>query len=264
MNGVGAEAVLVARLRAAGCVFAEDEAALLLAEHADDDELETLVARRCAGEPLETVLGWAQFAGLRVHVAPGVFVPRTRTELLVELADELLADCLGRPVVVDLCCGTGAVGAALARRHPTAVVHAVDVDPVAVACARRNLTPTHVHAGDLLAALPAALRGGLDLVVANAPYVPTAAIASMPPEAREHEARVALDGGADGLSVHRRIAAQVGPWLATGSGRRRDEPAAGCCDRESARGAGAGDAGASRRRAGRHRGRRSTPPAARA
>ncbi|CAM5778320.1 putative protein N(5)-glutamine methyltransferase [Cellulomonas persica] len=230
MTGLPPDAGLVARLRAAGCVFAEDEAALLLGQDVDADALEALVVRRCAGEPLETVLGWAQFAGLRVHVAPGVFVPRTRTELLVDLVDALLdggggsagadgatvADDAQRPVVVDLCCGTGAVGAAVAARHPSAVVHATDVDPAAVACARRNLPPDRVHAGDLFAALPGALRGRVDVLVANAPYVPTDAIATMPPEAREHEARVALDGGADGLAVHRRIVAHVRPWLAAG------------------------------------------------
>lgn len=207
---------LVARLRAAGCVFAEDEAALLLAEDVDAASLELMVARRCAGEPLETVLGWALFAGLRVHVAPGVFVPRTRTELLVDLVDGLLAGAGGQPVVVDLCCGTGAVGAAVAARHPDAAVHGADLDPAAVACARRNLPPDRVHAGDLLSALPTDLRGRVDVVVANAPYVPSDAIATMPPEAREHEARVALDGGADGLDLHRRIARQVRPWLAAG------------------------------------------------
>ncbi|MCR6703356.1 MAG: putative protein N(5)-glutamine methyltransferase [Cellulomonas sp.] len=208
---------LAARLRAAGCVFAEDEAALLLAEDGDDAALDAMVARRCAGEPLETVLGWARFAGLRVHVEPGVFVPRTRTELLVDLVDELLADGPDDALVVDLCCGTGAVGAAVAARHPAAQVHAADVDPAAVACARHNLRPPdRVHAGDLLSALPASLRGRVDVVVANAPYVPTAAIATMPPEARDHEARVALDGGEDGLAVHRRIAEQVRPWLKVG------------------------------------------------
>lgn len=216
MSDASVEGALVARLRAAGCVFAEDEAALLLAEPVSAHELETMIRRRCAGEPLETVLGWAQFAGLRVRVARGVFVPRTRTELLVELADELLADRPTSAVVVDLCCGSGALGAAVARRHPSAVVHAADVDPDAVGCARLNLPADRVHAGDLFEALPAGLLGRVDVVVANAPYVPTPAIASMPPEAREHEARVALDGGADGLTVQRRIAAGVRPWLARG------------------------------------------------
>jgi release factor glutamine methyltransferase len=119
-------------------------------------------------------------------------------------------------VAVDLCCGSGAVAAVLTDALPAAEVHAADVDAAAVACARRNLAPAAVHQGDLFAALPDALRGRIDLLVANAPYVPTAAIALMPAEARDHEARIALDGGADGLDLHRRIAARAPGWLAPG------------------------------------------------
>jgi release factor glutamine methyltransferase len=200
---------LVARLRTAGCVFAEDEAALLLAA---DGDLEALVERRVAGEPLEQVLGWAEFCGLHVVVEPGVFVPRQRTRLLVR---EGVALAGPGSVVLDLCCGTGAVGAAIAAAVPGVELHAADVDPAAVRCARRNV-PGPVYAGDLYDALPGALRGRVDLLVANAPYVPTGAIALMPPEARDHEARAALDGGADGLDVQRRVAAGAPSWLAPG------------------------------------------------
>ncbi|AEI12293.1 putative protein N(5)-glutamine methyltransferase [Cellulomonas gilvus] len=222
VDACGSHEALAARLRATGSVFAEDEATLLL-QHAaaapcSPDELETLVARRCAGEPLELVVGWASFGGVRVTVAPGVFVPRQRTTLLVGLAEGVLRDEPrgAAPVVVDLCCGTGAVGAALLARLPGLDLHAADLDPDAVACARRNLPADRVHQGDLLEALPTALRGRVDVVVANAPYVPTDAIGTMPPEAREHEHHVALDGGDDGLAVHRRIAQTVRPWLAAG------------------------------------------------
>ncbi|WP_459171118.1 class I SAM-dependent methyltransferase, partial [Streptomyces scabiei] len=102
---------VVTALRAAGCVFAEDEAELLLATARTADEAAAMVDRRVAGLPLELVLGWAEFAGLRITVEPGVFVPRRRTEFLVERA---LAAVPGASVVVDLCCGSGAVGAALA------------------------------------------------------------------------------------------------------------------------------------------------------
>lgn len=223
------EEAVVARLRAAGCVFAEDEARLLL-ETAAGPELESLVARRTAGEPLEQVLGWAAFDGLRLVVEPGVFVPRRRTELLVRLADAALAararavpadasaasgtDRGPAPVVVELCCGVGAVAAALLRRRPRLEVVAADLDPVAVRCARRNLGDrATVVGGDLFAELPTHLRGRVDVLVANAPYVPTAAIATMPPEARLHESLLALDGGDDGLDLHRRIAAGAGKWL---------------------------------------------------
>jgi len=201
---------VIARLRAAGCVFAEDEAALLLAAGGD---LEALVGRRVAGEPLEQVLGWAEFAGRRIAVAPTVFVPRRRTELLVRLARERAPRAT---LIVELCCGSAAVAAVLAAERPEAQVHAADVDPAAVACARRNLDPARVHEGDLYAALPDALRGRVELLAVNAPYVPTDEIALMPAEAREHEARVALDGGADGLDLHRRVAAGAPEWLAPG------------------------------------------------
>lgn len=210
---------IVARLRAAGCVFAEDEARLLTEAAGSPGELEALLERRIAGEPLEPLLGWAEFCGMRIHVDPGVFVPRRRTELLALRAAALAADAVsaaGGATVVDLCCGAGAIGAVVAARVPSAEVFAADIDPAAVRCARRNLDPAHVFEGDLFAALPAELRGCVDVLPVNAPYVPTDAIALMPPEARDHEPPVALDGGADGLAVHRRIAAEAAEWLAPG------------------------------------------------
>ena len=204
---------VVAALRAAGCVFAEDEAALLMAATDDAAELDALVARRVAGEPLEHLLGWAEFCGLRIAVAPGVFVPRRRTEAL---AEEAVLRTRPGAVVVDLCCGSGAVGAAVAAAVAGIELHAADVDPAAVACARRNLPAAAVHQGDLFAALPPGLRGRVDVLVANAPYVPTSAIGLMPPEARDHEPAVALDGGDDGLAVLRRIVTGAPAWLAPG------------------------------------------------
>lgn len=203
---------LVARLRAAGCVFAADEAALLR-EAASGDALDALVARRVAGEPLEPLLGWAEFAGLRVAVAPGVFVPRVRSETLVDASLDGLPD---DAVVVELCCGVGAIAAAIRSRRPDADVWAADIDPDAVAVARENLGPERVREGDLYDALPGELRGGVDLIVANAPYVPTDEIAFMPAEARDHEHRVALDGGVDGHAVQARVAAGCRDWLAPG------------------------------------------------
>jgi release factor glutamine methyltransferase len=222
------DADLVARLRDAGCVFAEDEAELLteaVAGHSSTDaaadELERLVARRVAGEPLEQVLGWAEFAGLRIAVEPTVFVPRRRTELLAAEAARLArgASTGGHvPVVVDLCCGAGAIGAAIADAAGPIELVASDLDPAAVRAARRNLDPigARVTEGDLFEALPADLRGRVDVLAVNAPYVPTDEIAMMPPEARDHEAFLALDGGADGLDVHRRVAAEAGDWLSPG------------------------------------------------
>ncbi|WP_245784602.1 putative protein N(5)-glutamine methyltransferase [Geodermatophilus amargosae] len=213
---------LVARLRAAGCVFAEDEARLLTTAATTPAELEELAGRRVAGEPLEHLLGAVEFRGLRIAVGPGVFVPRQRTATLVARAAEearALREETGRaPVAVDLCCGCGAVGLALATAVDLAELHAADVDPAALPYARRNLAPVggRVHGGDLFDALPTDLRGRVDVLVVNAPYVPTGALSLLPPEARLHEPRVALDGGGDGLDVHRRVAAGAPAWLAPG------------------------------------------------
>jgi release factor glutamine methyltransferase len=215
-------------------VFAEEEARLLLDEASSPAQLMTWTARRMSGEPLEHIVGWASFAGLRVAVDAGVFVPRRRSELLVEVAAREPAT-----VVVDLCCGSGALGAALADRWPGAEVWAADSDPAAVACARRNLPPERVRGGDLYAALPAELLGRVDLLVVNAPYVPHDRIATMPREARDHEHRVALDGGPDGLDVQRRVVADAKTWLRPG-GRLLVETGRAQADRTAALFASAG------------------------
>jgi release factor glutamine methyltransferase len=220
---------IVTRLRAAGCVFAEDEARLLTSAARNPADLAAMVDRRVAGLPLEHVIGWAEFCELRIAVDPGVFVPRRRTEFLVRQATDLglraarpaSADRTPpRPVVVDLCCGSGALGVALAAALGPVELHAADLDPVAVRCARRNVGAAggQVYEGDLYEPLPASLRGRVDILLANVPYVPTGEIGLLPAEAREYEARVALDGGADGLDVLRRVAADAPLWLAPGGG----------------------------------------------
>lgn len=248
---------LITRLRAAGCVYAEDEAELLVAAPLTSAELAVALERRVAGFPLEHILGWAEFCGLRIAVEPGVFVPRRRTEFLVREAAALLrtrcpvpvpaipaglavpdapalavapalpvveagvdrssgssptrpaalrslaASPAGPPegrsaarmadgsatsgttagaVVVDLCCGSGAVGTALATFATGIELHASDVDPAAVRCAHRNIDPAggSVYEGDLYSPLPARLRGNIDILAVNAPYVPTGSISSMP------------------------------------------------------------------------------------
>ncbi len=215
---------IAATLRAAGCVFAEEEAHILVREARTSLHLTEMMEQRVAGLPLEHVLGWAEFCGLRLPVDPGVFVPRRRTQLLVEQAAAIAHDSRRgdgepsavRPVVVlDMCCGSGAVGVALSAALGSAELYAVDVDPVAVRCARRNVEAVggQVFEGDLYAPLPASLRGRVDFLVANAPYVPTDSIPLMPPEARLHEPRVALDGGDDGLDVQRKVIAAAAQWL---------------------------------------------------
>jgi release factor glutamine methyltransferase len=225
-----------------------------------------MVSRRVAGVPLEHVVGWAEFADLRVWVNPGVFVPRRRTEFLlahaVDLLDAFLLEhavaslprrdsspdrsrvaisagkprpatphqhddsdperVLPWPVVLDLCCGSGAIGLALVaacrrRRQGRIELHAADLDPAAVRCARRNVGSLgHTYEGDLYDPLPAALRGRVDILVANAPYVPTDALGLLPSEARLHEPRIALNGGADGMDVLRRVADEARSWLSPG------------------------------------------------
>jgi release factor glutamine methyltransferase len=228
---------IAARLRAAGSVFAEEEASILASAATDRADLASMVERRIAGEPVEAIVGWVSFCGLRIVVVPGVFVPRRRTELLrreavaiVRYENAPIRPLEGRfrgglsgqaPVVVELCCGSGAVGAAILAGVGTSAdeleVHVADVDPAATACARQNIGGRgQIHTGDLYDALPADLRGRIDVLVANAPYVPTGEIAMMPPEARDHEPRAALDGGADGLDVQRRIIERAREWLAPG------------------------------------------------
>jgi release factor glutamine methyltransferase len=241
---IAIEAV-AARLRGAGCVFAEDEAELLIEAASADGgptdgrptdggpaggrpadgrlvaasaaRLEELVARRCGGEPLEQVVGWAAFCGVRIEVGPGVFVPRRRSEFLVETA---LATGPDAAVVLDLCCGVAPFATALAVRLPAAEIHAADIDPTQTVYARRNLAPfggrARVYEGDLYSPLPGRLRRTVDLLVVNAPYVPTSAIATLPAEARAYEPITSLDGGSDGLDLHRRIAAGAPEWLAPG------------------------------------------------
>ena len=204
------------RLRAAGCVFAEDEAALLVAAAGRRPSSTAMVDRRVAGEPLEHVLGWAEFCGLRIAVDAGVFVPRRRTELLVDARPR--ARTAGRRSSSTCAADRRGRRRAGAPAVTGLELYAADIDPAAVRV--RPPQPRRPAAGATRAtsfdAAARALRGRVDLLVANAPYVPTDAIALMPPEARDHEPRVALDGGADGLDVQRRVAAAAPRWLAPG------------------------------------------------
>ncbi|MEU4194396.1 putative protein N(5)-glutamine methyltransferase [Kribbella sp. NPDC026611] len=205
---------VIERLRASGCVFAEDEAALIAETARDADELAAMVDQRVSGSPLEYVVGWASFCGLRIAVDPGVFIPRRRTEFLVAEALKVTAV---DAVVVDLCCGAGALGAAVASERQVSL-YAADIEPAAVRCARRNLAAFggNVYQGDLFAALPVRLRGRIDVLLSNVPYVPTDEIRLLPPEARLYEPHVTLDGGPDGLATLRRVAAEAPDWLTPG------------------------------------------------
>jgi release factor glutamine methyltransferase len=187
---------------------------MLIGSARDDADLADMVARRATGVPIEHVVGWAEFCGVRVAVDPGVFVPRVRT---AALAAQAVAVAHPGNVVVDLCCGSGAIGLVVATRVPEVRLVASDIDAVAVECARRNLAQlkhASVVRGDLFDALPTDLVGRVDLLLSNVPYVPSPAIEYLPTEAREHEPRTALDGGDDGLDVVRRVATEAPRWLA--------------------------------------------------
>lgn len=208
------QSLLVHRLRQAGCVFAEDEAELLLASATSSAHLEDMLAQRLLGRPLEHVVGWAEFCGEHIQVSRGVFVPRHRSEFLVTRAHR---GTRHGSIVVDLCCGSGAIGAILLSLVPGLDLHLVDIDPAAVVCARTNLRDrAPVYLGDLFTPLPTRIRGRVDLVVASTPYVPMALMGLLPPEARLHEPQLALDGGEDGLDVVRQVIAGAANWLRPG------------------------------------------------
>jgi release factor glutamine methyltransferase len=205
-------------LATAGCVSPAAEVRWLMEEAADADELAAMVARRAAGEPLQYVIGWAPFGALRLRVGPGVFVPRPETEGLAERAAAHLRRAGEAAVAVDLCTGSGAIACFLAAEVPGARVIGTELDPGALVWARRNAGPLGVEvlAGDLDGPLPAELAGRVAVLTANVPYVPSGAIATLPRDVRDHEPRVSLDGGPDGLDVLRRVAALAPRWLAPG------------------------------------------------
>jgi release factor glutamine methyltransferase len=205
---------VVARLAAAGCIAAAEEATMVTEAAAGDPaRLEAMVRRREAGEPVEWIVGWAPFCGLRVGVAQGVYVPRAQTEVLARAAVAALP-AGGEVVAVDLATGSGAVALVLAAAG--AEVVATELDPVAAACARAN--GVKVFEGDLDEALPASYEGRVDVLTANVPYVPTAALGLLPRDVRDHEPVLALDGGADGLDLVRRVLALASRWLRPGTG----------------------------------------------
>lgn len=206
---------VVAVLRRSGSVFADAEAALLISEASIQHELDDMVNRRVDGVPIEYIVGWVEFCRQRIYIEDGVFVPRWRTEFLA--CQAIAVARRPSPVVVDLCCGSGAVGLAILSHVNGTELHAVDIDAAAVGCARRNIGHLGaVYQGDLYGPLPDGLKGRVDILVANAPYVPSHDIALMPREARLYEPLPALDGGADGLDVQRRIAADARLWLSRG------------------------------------------------
>ena len=226
---------VIDRLVAAGCVAADEEAEELVTAAPDDATLEAWLRRREKGEPLAWITGSLPFCGRALRVGPGVYVPRYQTEDLARRAVALLAAVTAAvaaagspgcaPRAVDLCTGAGAIAAHLRAEVPAAAVVGVDIDPRAVACARANGVPALV--GDL--DRPPLRPGVFDLVTAVAPYVPTGEIAFLPADVQRYEPRRALDGGADGLDLVRRVVRSAGAllrrpggWLVTEVGGDQD------------------------------------------
>jgi len=247
-----AQADAAVRLRAAGVPSPEVDARWLVEaatgrdpRRAPDDALDegsahdlaALVARRCAREPLQLVLGTAAFRDLELRCRPGVFVPRPETEILAGIVIDLVRDLLqdtrriaadrtGPVVVLEPCCGTGAVGLAVASVIADAEVSMADRSPAAVALAEENraaLTAAGklrcdvtVRTGSLMEAFDAALRGHVDVLVANPPYLPLSDLDTMEPEVAGHDPHDALFGGPDGHEIVDTLLAEALEWLAPG------------------------------------------------
>jgi len=219
-------AAAAARLAAAGVESAAQDARILLSfvsgvelvrlpllTELDDDHVrrfDQLIARRAARVPLQHLTGWAHFRSIDVAVGPGVFVPRPETEVMTGWAIETLASMTTaqhRPLVVELGTGSGVIAKAIASELTRTDIHAVEISPEAAAYAQRNLADTLVelHVADMATALPE-LNGTVDLVIANPPYIPLDAYASVAPEVRDHDPPLALFSGDDGLDAIRVVA----------------------------------------------------------
>jgi release factor glutamine methyltransferase len=203
---------IASALAEGGCVAPDEEAeALLHAASEGVGRMDELVARRLGGEPLAWITGSVVFGGVRVHVDPGVFVPRPQTEAMAKRAASLLPDA---GIAVDLCTGSGAVAAFLGAAHPMASVVAPEIDPLAVACARRN--GVDVLVGNLDEPVPPSLRGRVDVLTAVVPYVPTEELPFLPRDVLANEPRAALDGGPRGTTLLVRAAEAAPRWLRSG------------------------------------------------
>ena len=199
-------------LAEAGSIAADAEADELIAAASGDDEvLQDLVGRRRRGEPIAWLIGSVMFCGVRIGIEPGVYVPRPWTEALAERAASVLP---AAGVAVDLCTGSGAVAAVMAATAPDARVVATDVDPTAVACARRNGVDALL--GSLDDPLPTELEGRVDVLTAVVPYVPTAELVFLPRDVQAFEPHGALDGGPEGTDLLRAVATRAPRWLRPG------------------------------------------------
>ena len=182
--------------------------------------LRELIKRRGLHEPLQHITGATSFCGYEMTVNRHVLVPRPETELLAEAGWQFLATRPPESVTaLDLCTGSGCIAIALAAKCPSATVVATDISAEALSLARQNATANGVaeriefSAGDGFTALAAAATRAFDLIASNPPYIPSGEIATLDPEVRDFDPRLALDGGDDGLSFYRRLAAAAAEFL---------------------------------------------------
>lgn len=177
-----------------------------------------MIAKRASRIPLQQILGSQEFMGLEFYVNEHVLIPRQDTETLVEL---VLQEQHGREKkLLDLCTGSGCIAISLAVKGGYKSVTATDLSEEALKVAERN-AKTHqktiiFRQGDLFTALPQSEAGTFDIITSNPPYIPTAVIATLEPEVRDHEPMMALDGTEDGLKFYRQIAKKAGTWLKPG------------------------------------------------
>lgn len=193
------------------------------------------IGRRMAHEPLQYILGYEEWRGLRLKTAPAALIPRPETELLVEWAVELERAEGPWRLAADVGAGTGAIACALAAAAPRLEVVAVERSTGALVLAAANVEAlglgrrVRLVAGDLFDPL-GGLQAAVDLVVSNPPYIATAMLSQLPREVRDWEPREALDGGPDGMAVHRRLIAESprvlrrGGWLLMEMGERQAGP----------------------------------------
>ena len=202
-----------------------------------------LVQRRVKGSPVAHLVGRKEFFSLEFEVGPAVLVPRADSEWLVTEC-LTLAKLMSAPRILDVGTGSGCLAIALAQQHKTAVVTAIDISPDALAVARRNAARHKLEdrvrflEGDLFGPIPTGER--FDFILSNPPYIPTGVIPTLAAEVRDHEPRIALDGGSDGFAVIDRLLLDSPNYLEPGghllieigydqevSGRERFERAGG-------------------------------------
>lgn len=231
MRRTSDEDPLAAALRSAGCVFAEEEAAILRTAARDGNHLEQLLRRRQVGQPLEHIVGSVLFMGLHLSVGPGVFVPRQRSRFLARMALRALRAAGGHSVFLEAFAGVAPLAAVIQAALPEVEIHVTDIDPAALKHARANLSASaSIHVGSVLTGLPAPLRGRIPLIAAVPPYVPVAAGELLPREARDFEPARALFGGKDGLEHIRELMEQSRDWLAPGGRLLMEMNWAECAD----------------------------------